>query len=461
MFAENYCPPPDRPEWPLRAADAVVPLPRNHGYDLALSFAGEDREVARVIAHTARANGLHVFFDEYHLWESWGKDLSDYLGSIYGGGARFCVILISKDYCQKPYTNFERRTALGHALESEEEYVLPVVLDESWPPGLPRTTAYLDLRVMEPAEVAKAIVLKIKGQDCAVQSGKDQLSPKFEVLKKDMSRLPDTKQGKWPGVIDFADVAIANECRLWTEGDPYVQDPWPPEPAHWSFRGGCNEYADPIFDVVILNRSDASRLITRVGIEARGASFRGYDGFGGGLTEAVLLHRTYQIPVPDLWQTLAERLRAAGGSRLNRQSMPWMDMAERSSCRLPDPILIDPGKAYRFGLHLFDYTSFCPTEVELLFWVQTDLGMAKSRRARLSYFIGSTIPPVQRYLDILQGESDDQYVDNSIERVANAGRETVDLPEVVEQYMRTLAESNLRERREATYSMQMAHKRTL
>lgn len=87
-FGREVYPPPDSPELPLRATDAVVPLPRNYGYDLALSFAGEDREVARVIAHLAQTNGLRGFFDEYHMWETWGKDLSDYLGSIYGGGAR-------------------------------------------------------------------------------------------------------------------------------------------------------------------------------------------------------------------------------------------------------------------------------------------------------------------------------------------------------------------------------------
>jgi hypothetical protein len=398
-------PKPDRFQ---RASQAVLPLPRDYGYDIALSFAGEDREVARIIANAARANGLRVFFDEYHVWETWGKDLSDYLGSIYGGGARYCVILISADYCRKPYTIFERRIALARSIESEEEYVLPVVLDDSWPSGLPRTTAYLDLRIIQPKDVADAVIRKIKGPNWEIRCAEGQPVPELEVLEKDVSAFPDAGRSTWSSLIDFADVAVARECHLWAEGDPYVRDSWSSEAPRWSFRGGFGTYEDPIFDITIINRSDAPRLITRIGIEALGASYKAYDGLGGGPTEPVLLHRTYQIPMPDLWLTLAEGQRAAGRSPetlefWDRFSLPWIDAEERCSCRLPDPILVDPGRAYRFGLHLFDYTNLCPTEVELLFWMQTDQGEAKSERARLSYFIGSGIEPMQRYFRMLEG----------------------------------------------------------
>jgi TIR domain/Protein of unknown function (DUF2934) len=457
---------PNSPEWPLRACDAVVPLPRNYGYDVALSFAGEDREVARIIAHMARANGLRVFFDEYHVWETWGKDLSDYLGSIYGGGARYCVILISKDYCRKPYTILERRLALGHALEIGEEYILPVILDDSWPPGLPRTTAYLDLRTMQPTEIAEAVIRKIRGQNWEIRHAKDQVSPKFEALEAGMSGLLVMNKSTWPGLIDFADVTIAHECRLWAEGDPFVRDSWSSEPARWSFRGGSNAYEDPIFDITILNRSGMSRLITRIGIETLGASHLGHDAYGGGPAESVLLHRTYQIPVPDLWRTLADAYRAAGYGRLeahgrDRRPLPWIDATERSSCRLPDPILVDPGRAYRFGLHLFDYTDFCPTEVELLFWMQTDQGEAKSERARLSYFIGSDIPPRQRYIRMLEGSFGERASNRSIEQIAYSLWESAGRPPGQDQYFWMLAKQTMREDSGLAESMMMAHKRTL
>ena len=394
------------PGKPGEAAQALRPLPGDYSYDLALSFAGEDREVARQIAQVVQANGLRVFFDEYYVWETWGKDLSEYLGSIYGDGARYCLILISEDYCRKPYTTFERRIALARALESKEEYVLPVVLDDSWPPGLPRTTAYLDLRVMRRAEVAEAVVYKIRGKSWDIRRADNPPAPSIEVLDKDVLAFPERSASMEPSLIDFANVAIAAECSSWNEGSPYVEDSWSNVAPRWSFRGGGGYYEDPVFDITILNRSDAPRLISRVGIIALGTSFGAYTELGGGGAEPVLLHRTYEIMMPDLWAVLAEGQRNAfrNLAEAREKGVPrWINTDQRSSCRLPDPILIDPGKAYRFGLHLLDYTGLSPTEVELEFWVQTDKEEARSGRTRLSYLIGSDIPQVERYRRMLRG----------------------------------------------------------
>jgi hypothetical protein len=159
----------DRGQRAQRAVEAIRPVRQDQRYDVVLSFAGEDREVARRLAHIAESNGVRVFLDEFHLWETWGKDLTEYLDGVYGGNARYCVLLVSADYLRKPYTVLERRIALARALESTEEYVLPVVLDDSWPPGLPRTTAYLDLRTMSIDDVAALLVRKIRGDNSEVR----------------------------------------------------------------------------------------------------------------------------------------------------------------------------------------------------------------------------------------------------------------------------------------------------
>jgi len=395
------------------ASVALRPLSRDYSYDLALSFAGEDREVARRIADSARANGLRVYFDEYHVWETWGKDLSEYLGSIYGSGARYCVILISEDYCRKPYTILERRIALAHALETKEEYVLPVVLDDSWPPGLPKTTAYLDLRTTEPTEIAEAIVRKIKGSNWEIRPDDGHSRPSLRLVEEAAAKSPAPGLSKASQIIDYADIAIADECSTWTGGPAPDRDPDSPPtaPAPWSFHAELGTYADPIFDITIINRSAASRLITRIGIDVLRASFQAHDGLGGaGQATPITLHRTYQFPMPDVWRSFAAAQRAAGQTSYQPDrdfSTPvWMDVADRASCRLPDPILLDPGSAYRFGLHLFDYVNLCPTEIELIFWAQTDQGEAQSSRVMLRYFMGRTLPSEQRYLRMLEGPSE-------------------------------------------------------
>jgi hypothetical protein len=45
-------------------------------YDVALSFAGEDRQYVSDIADRLRNNGIRVFYDLYEQATLWGKDLT-------------------------------------------------------------------------------------------------------------------------------------------------------------------------------------------------------------------------------------------------------------------------------------------------------------------------------------------------------------------------------------------------
>jgi len=48
-------------------------------FDVALSFAGEDREYVEQVADMLRRMGIQVFYDKYELVTLWGKNLYDYL----------------------------------------------------------------------------------------------------------------------------------------------------------------------------------------------------------------------------------------------------------------------------------------------------------------------------------------------------------------------------------------------
>jgi hypothetical protein len=359
---------------------------REYEYDAALSFAGSDREVARVIAEIAQANGLRIFIDEQHVWESWGKNLNEYLGDLYDYRARYRVILISKDYCEKSYTNLERRRALDRALESKSEYILPVRLDDSWLDGLPRATAYLDLRQISSAAVAEALVRKIRGADGGIRIPEGVTASK--VVPDDDITLT-SKAGATAGALEFIQIRPAAECKAWRDDD---------DGDGLSFRGGMGYYEDPIFDIVVMSRSADPLLLTSVGIQIVDASFRSYELLGGGGGEPLTLHRTYQLDLPDVWRLLAERERA---KQAGNKPPGWNETAE---CRLPDPVEIAARRPYRFGLHLFDYTDCCPTEVDLFFWARTDRGISRSQSAHLWYLIGSEIPPKNRYERLLKGE---------------------------------------------------------
>jgi hypothetical protein len=60
-------------------------------YDVAISFAGEQRTEAEAIADCLRKNGIKVFYDRYEQADLWGKDLYEHLSDVYQKKARFCL----------------------------------------------------------------------------------------------------------------------------------------------------------------------------------------------------------------------------------------------------------------------------------------------------------------------------------------------------------------------------------
>jgi len=116
-----------------------------HEYDVALSFAGEDRPVAEELALVLKAQGIRVFYDLWEQAKLWGEDLYEYLAGVYGERAQFCVMFISKHYAEKLWTTHERKMAQGKAFREKKAYILPVRLDSTEIPGIPETIGYLDL----------------------------------------------------------------------------------------------------------------------------------------------------------------------------------------------------------------------------------------------------------------------------------------------------------------------------
>ena len=132
-------------------------------YDVALSFAGEDRHYAERLAELLRAEEYSVFYDEYEWAKLWGKDLYVHLSSVYKDQANYCVMFLSKHYAQKIWTNHERQSAQARAFEENREYILSVRLDDTEIPGILPTVGYLDLRSMTIERVYQVLVEKLSG----------------------------------------------------------------------------------------------------------------------------------------------------------------------------------------------------------------------------------------------------------------------------------------------------------
>src|SRR5262249_36619081 len=123
-----------------------MPVVEHHSYALAVSYAGEDRPVVEEVVQLIAEAGYRVFFEAWEQHNLWGKDLYQYLDTIYRQAARFCVVFVSASYARKAWATHELRSAQARAFAQQSEYILPVRLDDTDLPGLPPTTAYLDLR---------------------------------------------------------------------------------------------------------------------------------------------------------------------------------------------------------------------------------------------------------------------------------------------------------------------------
>ena len=77
-------------------------------YDIAVSFAGEDRDYVEQIANAIRLKGMSVFYDKYEEADLWGKDLYVHLTKVYKDYSKYCLMFISESYAQKQWTSHER-----------------------------------------------------------------------------------------------------------------------------------------------------------------------------------------------------------------------------------------------------------------------------------------------------------------------------------------------------------------
>jgi hypothetical protein len=130
-------------------------------YDVALSFAGEDRAYVDMVAENLKSRGVRVFYDDYEKADLWGKDLYTHLSQIYRSKARYTLMFCSTHYANKLWTNHERKAAQSRAIEESAEYILPARFDDTEIPGLLPTTASIDLRTLSPVEVALLVCAKL------------------------------------------------------------------------------------------------------------------------------------------------------------------------------------------------------------------------------------------------------------------------------------------------------------
>jgi len=92
-------------------------------WDVALSFAGAQRDYVGQVADALKARGVCCFYDADKQVRLWGTHLAEELPRIYARETAAVVVFISADYAGRDWTRLERRAALARrfaALPSQQ-----------------------------------------------------------------------------------------------------------------------------------------------------------------------------------------------------------------------------------------------------------------------------------------------------------------------------------------------------
>jgi hypothetical protein len=158
-------------------------------YDIAVSFAGEQRAYVAAVVAAVKDCGLSVFYDKDKGNEWWGKSFIRAQRTVYGTQTRVFVPFISKDYLTKPIPMDEFSAAMMTAVKQGDGYVLPVLMgDVQVPPDLLHPHIhYLRSDDFSPEELAEQLAQRVGVATSAGQEPRDV----GEVVQEAMSyRLP-------------------------------------------------------------------------------------------------------------------------------------------------------------------------------------------------------------------------------------------------------------------------------
>lgn len=149
-------------------------------YDVAISFAGEDRAIARQIAESLREHDVNVFFDEYAAAELWGKDLYQHLTKIYEE-SRLCIVILSESYQQKEWTKLEWRSLSAVSRTRDSFTILPIQVGPK-PKGWSTSNIAINWSKSTPSQVAAAVVQRLQSIEKPKPTGEPST---YHVIKRE------------------------------------------------------------------------------------------------------------------------------------------------------------------------------------------------------------------------------------------------------------------------------------
>jgi WD40 repeat protein len=149
-------------------------------YEIALSFAGEQRSlVSAVAARLASALGRErVFYDRFHTAELARPNLDLYLQEIYHERSRLVVVFLGADYERKEWPGqVEWRVVRDLIKSKRSERIMFIRADEGAIGGVLEIDGYVDARGRDPGEIANLILERLRGAGPLSRPSREPVKP--------------------------------------------------------------------------------------------------------------------------------------------------------------------------------------------------------------------------------------------------------------------------------------------
>lgn len=184
----------------------------SYKYDVALSYAGEQRHYVEKVVDFLKQQQINVFYDIDKTVEIWGENLIEYLENVYFSDSKYCVVFLSNEYINKPWTRHELEASLNRKLLeriNDRLYVLPVLFDNVIIPRLSRSTAYLNANDFTPKELGKMVFEKIRGSKYMESNNIVNLSEVYETIVLSFSNFLENRNNS---KLDVDISQCGNQC---------------------------------------------------------------------------------------------------------------------------------------------------------------------------------------------------------------------------------------------------------
>ncbi|WP_295651894.1 TIR domain-containing protein [uncultured Mucilaginibacter sp.] len=149
-------------------------------YDFALSFAGENRELAAYISDLLLEKQLAVFYDKNEQYRILAENVEDYLAPIYNSEAQYVVVLLSNDYPKKIWTKFESD---NFKKRFGDNSIIPIWYSNATPGLFDETTKYggITFNVDDDLEsqaiqIVDNLILKITEERVKIKQEEEELA---------------------------------------------------------------------------------------------------------------------------------------------------------------------------------------------------------------------------------------------------------------------------------------------